>query len=75
MAVVSSEREPHRQHRILGYDDLKSKGIKFSRQWISVLIKQGRFPKAVRMGEASAGFIEAEIDAWIEGLIDARDAS
>ncbi len=61
------------ERRILSYQDLKDKGIRFSRQWIVQLIKLGKFPKPVKLGEASTGFIESEIDAWIEGLITQRD--
>ncbi len=63
-----------RTRRVLSYDDLRSeKGIRFSRQWILQLIKQGKFPKSVKLGEASIGFVESEVDAWIESLIEQRD--
>ena len=45
---------------------------RFSRQWIHKLVKQGKFPKPVKIGEASIGFIETE-ESWIEGLIAQRD--
>ena len=70
------ERERRRRKRVLSYDDLKKeKGIRFSRQWILALIKQGKFPRSVKIGEASIGLIETEIDDWIESLIQERDAS
>ncbi|SHG53367.1 helix-turn-helix transcriptional regulator [Bradyrhizobium erythrophlei] len=62
-----------KQLRILSYQDLKDKGIRYSRQWIIELIKAGKFPRSVKLGEASVGFIESEIDAWIESLIEQRD--
>ena len=61
------------QQRILSYQDLKDKGIKFSRQWILHLIKEGKFPRSVKLGQASVGFVEAEVDDWIEILIRQRD--
>ncbi len=80
MTKEISERELERrnqqrrkQPRILSYEDLKDKGIKFSRQWIVQLIKAGKFPRSVKLGESHVGFIEEEIDAWIEGLIQQRD--
>jgi predicted DNA-binding transcriptional regulator AlpA len=59
--------------RILSYADLKTKGIKFSRVWILHLIKERKFPKPVRLGQASVGFVESEIDEWINALIEQRD--
>ena len=58
---------------ILSYDDLKKKGIRFSRQWILSLSQRGKFPKPIKLGEASTGFIEHEVDEWIENLIQQRD--
>ena len=71
-----SDRESARRNRqrVLSYSDLQTeKGVRFSRQWIRKLVKQGKFPKPVKIGEASIGFIETEVDAWIEGLIAQRD--
>jgi prophage regulatory protein len=59
--------------RILSYDDLKTKGIRFSRVWILHLIKEGKFPKTIKLGEAHVGFVEEEIDAWLKNLIKQRD--
>jgi prophage regulatory protein len=58
---------------VLSYDDLKKKGIRFSRQWILSLSQRGKFPKPIKLGEASTGFIESEVDDWIAGLIQQRD--
>jgi predicted DNA-binding transcriptional regulator AlpA len=70
-AIQPTERK---SPRILSYEDLKARGIKFSRQWIRELIKDGKFPNSVMLGSGhSVGFIEEEIDAWIEGLIAKRD--
>jgi prophage regulatory protein len=64
-----------RKERILSYEDLKDRGIKFSRTWIVQLIKDGKFPRTVMLGQGhSVGFIESEIDAWIENLIAERNA-
>jgi predicted DNA-binding transcriptional regulator AlpA len=67
------DRRP-RSRRILSYGQLQTeKGIRFSRQWILALQKAGKFPRSVALGSASTGFVEYEIDAWIDGLIEARD--
>jgi prophage regulatory protein len=66
--------ERHKPPKILSYEDLKDRGIKFSRQWIVQLMKEGKFPKTVMLGAGhSVGFIESEIDEWIEKLIAERD--
>ena len=68
------QSEPCKPPKILSYQDLKDRGIKFSRQWIAHLRKEGKFPKTVMLGQGhSVGFIESEIDAWIESLIAERD--
>jgi prophage regulatory protein len=59
--------------RLLSYEDLKAKGIRFSRQWLVVLQRQGKFPRTVNLGAAHVGFVESEIDDWLEGLIRERD--
>ena len=54
--------------------EIKDRGIKFSRQWIAHLMKENKFPKTVMLGQGhSVGFIESEIDEWIENLIRERD--
>jgi len=58
---------------ILDYDDLRKKGIRFSRQWLRKLIAAGKFPKPINMGAQSIGWVSTEIDAWIGARIQARD--
>ncbi len=36
--------------------------------------KAGSFPRKVRLGPNSVGWVEAEIDAYLEELVAARDA-
>lgn len=45
-----------------------------SRSTIYLLIKKGTFPKPIKLGERSVGWVEAEVDAWLEGRIQQRDA-
>ena len=35
--------------------------------------KAGRFPRRVRLGPHSVGWVEAEIDAYLEQLVAVRD--
>jgi prophage regulatory protein len=61
--------------RLLGEEDLKQKGIKFSRQHRYRLIKAGQFPAPVKIGANTNAWPENEIDRWIEDLIAARDST
>jgi prophage regulatory protein len=60
--------------RILSLSELKSKkGIPFSRQHVHRLVKLGRFPRPIKVGEATNGWLESEIDAWLVAKIAERD--
>jgi prophage regulatory protein len=64
------------QYRILRYPDLKpEKGIPFSRQHVGTLMAQGRFPRAVHLGEMTRGWVESEIDQWLAARIAERDSA
>jgi predicted DNA-binding transcriptional regulator AlpA len=60
--------------KILDDRGLRSKGIPFSRQHRHRLITAGKFPKPVKIGDATNGWIEAEIDKYIQDKIEERDA-
>jgi prophage regulatory protein len=38
-------------------------------------IKEGTFPKPLRLGAKSVAWIESEIDAWISECVQRRDAA
>ena len=38
-------------------------------------IKAGTFPKPIVLGPRAVGWLESEVDAWIDGLTSVRDAS
>lgn len=59
--------------RILRFHELKEqKGHPFSRMHTDRLEKAGKFPKRVKLGENTVGWIEAEYDAWLKARADAR---
>lgn len=61
--------------RLLGFEDLKARGIKFTRDHVRRLGKAGRFPRPIHLGGGRRiAFVEAEIDAYVEAQIAARDA-
>jgi prophage regulatory protein len=37
-------------------------------------IARGEFPKPIKLGERSVGWLSREVDAWIEARAAARDA-
>ena len=37
-------------------------------------IQAGRFPKPVPLGRRAVGWLEHEVDAWLEGRVGRRDA-
>lgn len=47
----------------------------YSPQHIARLEKAGRFPKRVMLGPNRVGWLEEEIDRWIQDRIDERDRS
>jgi prophage regulatory protein len=60
---------------LLEYSELRAKkGISFSKQHIWRLMKRGIFPRAIKPGLKENTWVEAEIDAYIEARMAARDA-
>jgi prophage regulatory protein len=59
--------------RLLDLDDLRARGIKYSKSQIFRLIRSGRFPKPVQGAGKANAWPESEIDAFIASLISARD--
>jgi prophage regulatory protein len=70
----SSTEFRHMAKRLIGCDDLALKGIHYSKPHLWRLEKQNKFPKRVPIGAARYGYVEAEIDAYVDELIAARDA-
>ena len=58
---------------LLSLADLKSKGIKFTRGHIHRLVKAGKFPRPIKIGENCNAWLEPEIDQHIEEKIAERD--
>ncbi|MCF6764705.1 helix-turn-helix transcriptional regulator [Corynebacterium parakroppenstedtii] len=44
-----------------------------SRATIYRLIHQGEFPRQIKLGERSSGWVQDEINQWLENRIHARD--
>ncbi|MDA9357540.1 AlpA family phage regulatory protein [Candidatus Thioglobus sp.] len=37
------------------------------------LVKQGRFPKPIKLGDRGSGWLLSEVDAWLQSRVDSRD--
>ncbi len=48
--------------------------IPVSRAHIYNLIAEGKFPRQIKLGGTGAFWVESEVEAWIQGHIDAADA-
>jgi prophage regulatory protein len=59
---------------LIPYRDLKAKGVPYSKVHLWRLEKVDKFPRRVPIGPSRYGYVESEIDGYIGGLIDARDA-
>jgi prophage regulatory protein len=60
--------------RILTYEDLRdAKGVPYSKAHLWRLERAGRFPKRVPIGAARHGWIDQEIDDWIQARAAERE--
>ncbi|MBK3732902.1 AlpA family phage regulatory protein [Azospirillum brasilense] len=59
--------------RILRFKQLRER-VPFSRMHIDRLEKAGKFPKRVRIGENSVGWLENEVEAWIAARVATRSS-
>jgi prophage regulatory protein len=60
--------------KLIGLDGLRAKGINFHRTHIDRLVRAGKFPRPIKIGENKNAWIEEEIDALILAKRAARDA-
>jgi prophage regulatory protein len=58
--------------RLLDYQDLRAKGIKYSRVHLWRLEAAGKFPKRVRLSSARHAWLEDEVDDHLEQLVAAQ---
>ncbi len=58
--------------KILRFTDLKEAGVPWCRMHIDRLERKGKFPKRVRLGPGTIGWVESEIAAFISNAMNAR---
>jgi prophage regulatory protein len=60
--------------RLISFFELRTaKGIPYSRPWIDELIRQGKFPKKIRISANRMGWLESEIDQFLRDRAAERD--
>ena len=52
-----------------------AKRVEFHAVSVRRLIRDGKFPAPIRLGENRVAWIETEIDEWLEGKRQERDAT
>jgi prophage regulatory protein len=61
--------------RLLSFEDLQARGIRYTRVHLARLESAGQFPQRIRLGGENGNFIawlESEIDDYVDGLAAAR---
>lgn len=62
--------------RMLSYEDLKARGIRFSKMHIWRLVRAGKFPVPVKLGGGANGqnaWPEHEVDQYLQACVAERD--
>ena len=58
--------------RLLTFDELRDHGVPYTRGHLHRLEQSGQFPKRVPIGASRVGWVEDEIDRFVEERIQAR---
>ena len=62
--------------RVLSYPDLRDrKGIVWSRAHVYRMVRAGKFPAPLKLGEGTTAWLEAEIDRWLADHVAERDGA
>jgi prophage regulatory protein len=56
------------QHKILRRREVESR-VKLSRSTIYLRVSQGTFPKPIHLGRRAVGWLEVEVDEWLDRQI------
>ena len=46
----------------------------WSRSTLYLKVQKGEFPRPIKLGQRSVGWIKSEVDEWLESRIQQRDA-
>ena len=61
-------------YRILRRWEVESR-TGYSRSTLYKMMAEDRFPKPVRLGPRAVGWVESEVDAWLQDRLAERDAA
>ena len=62
------------QKRVLSYPDLRDrKGIAWSRAHVYRMVNAGKFPRPIKLGEATTAWLEEEVDGCLAERAADRD--
>lgn len=61
--------------RFLDWDDLYTRGIKHSKTQINRMVRQGLFPRPVKLGHSTKVWVETEVEEYQANKIAERDAA
>lgn len=73
-AKSSSNGDP-RGVTLLTRDDLRSRGIRYTNPILLERERRELFPRRVYLSPAKVAWVEAGVDAWLDGLVAARTSS
>ena len=59
---------------LVSLKDLEAQGVRLSAATIWRKVRNGSFPRPVRVSAGRVAWVKSEIEAWKQGLVEARDA-
>ena len=75
MQIPTPANDNVKPAKLLRYCDLNdTRGITYTRRHLYTLESENKFPKRVPLGENRVGWLESEIDRWIQDRADSRAA-
>ena len=61
--------------QLLSFEDLRTLGLRWSRQWLHAQVKAGKFPAPLKLGPATNAWLRAEWDRWLAERAAERGAA
>lgn len=58
--------------KLLQFSELNAHGVPYRRTHLATLEGQKKFPQRVRLGDNRIAWVEAEVDAYVRGRVEAR---
>jgi len=58
---------------ILSFEELRPRGVPFSKPHLNRKIRAGEFPRPIKLGPRKNGWLADEVDTWLAARIAARE--